>query len=73
MTPEGKVRYAEDLSQALAKLQADREILDSREFRMMTTARDNGLTYREIARAKGCTVQSVHQWFSRRTKTNGSV
>lgn len=65
MTAE-KAAHIETLSRGLAKVDADRQILDNREFRMMCTARDNGLTYAEIAGAKGCTVQAVHKWFSRR-------
>jgi DNA-directed RNA polymerase specialized sigma24 family protein len=67
-----KAEYAEDLSQGLARIDASRQILDSREFRMMATAREKGLTYAEIAAAKGCTVQSVHAWFSRRD-ANGKI
>lgn len=63
---EEKAEALEALSQGLAKLDADRQILDSREFRMMATARERGLTYAEIAKVRGCTVQSTHRWFGRR-------
>jgi hypothetical protein len=66
VSADEKAEYAEDLSQGLARIDADRQILDNREFRMMCTARERGLTYAEIATAKGCSVQSVHAWFSRR-------
>lgn len=66
--PEEKTQYIEALSQSLAKLQADRQVLDNREERMMLTAREQGLTYAEIAVAKGCSVQAVEQWYSRRRK-----
>jgi DNA-directed RNA polymerase specialized sigma24 family protein len=63
---EEKAQHIEALSQSLHKLQADRAVLDKREERMMYTARENGLTYAEIAVAKGCSVQAVEQWYSRR-------
>lgn len=66
--PEEKAQYIEALSQSLAKLAADRQVLDNREERMMLTAREQGLTYAEIAVAKGCSVQAVEQWYSRRRK-----
>jgi DNA-directed RNA polymerase specialized sigma24 family protein len=61
-----KALAAEALSKELAKLDAERQILDSREFRLMTGARSRGLTYAEIGAAKGCSAQAVEQWFSRR-------
>lgn len=66
MSADEKAEYAEALSQGLARIDADRQILDRREFRMMTIARERGLTYAELGRAKGCSAQSVEQWFSRR-------
>jgi DNA-directed RNA polymerase specialized sigma24 family protein len=63
---EEKAEYADVLSRALAKLEAEREVLDTREFRLMTGARSRGLTYAEIGAAKGCSAQAVHEWFSRR-------